>query len=134
MFNGHDQYFVTVTVNESTLAEEEEDEEEEDGEFSLVDSYGNPVIPLLGVQGLLLWKDGTVCDDGFSDDTADTICRELGYNSHFSWASEWRWDIQKVFYDIHMDDIDCAGEDWSSCTYKENHNCEHEEDVFLGCM
>ena len=98
--------------------------------FSLVDSDGNTVGP--EELGLLLWNGGTVCDDGFNINSADAICRVLGYKHHYRWTSGQKWEIQSVF-DIHMDDVDCVKEDWSSCTYRESHNCGHSEDVFLVC-
>ena len=57
-----------------------------------------------GVQGMLLYKAGTVCDDYFSDNSAEAICRLLGHDGHFSWTSGQKWDIQSAF-SIHMLDV-----------------------------
>ena len=73
-----------------------------------------------------------MCDDRFDDNSADAICRVLGYKRQHSWTSGQKWEIQSVF-DIHMDDVDCVSGDWSSCTYSESNNCGHSEDVFLVC-
>ena len=37
------------------------------------------------VQGLLMFKDGTVCDDGFNDRSATLICQEMGFEGAVSW-------------------------------------------------
>ena len=84
------------------------------------------------MKGLLLYRGGTVCDDYFSDDSANAICRLLGYSSHSSWSSGYKWEIQSN-YDIKMDDVQCSREDWTSCTYETYHNCDHSEDIFLTC-
>ena len=85
-----------------------------------------------GVQGLLLYKAGTVCDDYFSDNSAEAICRLLGHDGHSSWTSGQKWEIQSAF-GINMDNVRCDSGDWSSCTYSETHNCAHFEDIFLVC-
>ena len=99
-------------------------------DFELVDENG--VAVGTGVQGLLLYKGGTVCDDHFSYNSADAICRLLGYGSHYSWTSGQKWGIQSVL-DIHMDDVRCSSGYWSSCNYITDHNCGHGEDIFLAC-
>ena len=96
--------------------------------FSLVDSNGNPA----GVQGLLLWNGGTVCDDSFNDNAADAICRVLGHDGHSSWRSGQIYSIQSN-YDIKMDDVSCSSGAWTSCSYITNHNCGHSEDIHLVC-
>ena len=100
-------------------------------DFELVDENG--VAVGAGVQGLLLYKGGTVCDDRFSDNSAEAICRLLGYGSHSSWTSGQKWGIQSVL-DIHMDDVRCTSGYWNSCTYDTSyHHCYHHEDIFLVC-
>ena len=102
-------------------------------EFSLVDLNGNLVGP--GVEALLLWKNGTVCNNAFTDIAADAICRALGHSEHghLNWTSGLKWDIQSS-YDIHLDNVECNSENWSFCSYEESHNCEdHAEDIFLVC-
>ena len=36
-------------------------------------------------------------------------------------------------YDIKLGETQCPNEDWSSCSYTTDHNCEHSEDVYLDC-
>ena len=75
-----------------------------------------------------------MCNDGFDDNSADAICRVLGYKRRSNWTSGQKWEIQSVF-DIHMDYVKCVRGDWSSCTYSESPLfwCDHSDDVFLVC-
>ena len=95
-----------------------------------MNSHGDEVGE--GVKGLLLYNGGTVCDDQFDENSAIAICRLLGHRGITSWSSGQEWSIQDGF-DINMDEVQCSSELWSSCTFKESHNCEHTEDVFLTC-
>ena len=36
-------------------------------------------------------------------------------------------------YEITLDNVDCPRAEWESCTFSEDHNCAHSEDVFLRC-
>ncbi|KAL5272657.1 hypothetical protein ACHWQZ_G000747 [Mnemiopsis leidyi] len=99
-------------------------------EFTLVDSNGDPVGE--GVEGLLLFNGGTVCDDSFSYNSATAICRQLGYSDVSIWSSGQQWSIQSN-YSINIADVRCNGDLWSSCTYATSNNCGHYEDVFLIC-
>ena len=85
-----------------------------------------------GELGLLLYKQGTVCDDYFDYKAADAICVELG----FAWAT--RWNSGRKFliqnnYDIKMDYVRCESDSWTSCSFTTDHNCGHFEDVILEC-
>ena len=99
-----------------------------DARFSLVDSNGDTVRGA----GLLLSNGGTVCDDGFSDNSADAICRELGHIGQMSWSNGNNWGIQAGL-EITLDDVACSSGEWSSCSFSLVHNCIHKEDVFLQC-
>ena len=101
-------------------------------DFSVVDSNGNTVAAdrLLG---LLINDGGTVCDDGFTDNSADAICRKMGFpNGHTSWSYGNNWSIQSN-YEITLADVVCDRVYWSECRYSLSHNCGHGEDVFLQC-
>ena len=98
--------------------------------LSLVDSNGDTVGA--GVVGLLLSNGGTVCDDGFSDNSADAICRELGHIGQMSWSNGNNWGIQAGL-EITLDDVACSSGEWSSCSFLLVDNCSHGEDVFLQC-
>ena len=83
--------------------------------------------------GLLLYKNGTVCNDDFDDNAANAICSLMGYAASGSeWTSASKWSIQSD-YSINMDNVNCRTSSWSTCTYSESHNCGHGEDVFLTC-
>ena len=103
--------------------------------FRLINEKGGPVGPK--ETGLLLYNGGTVCNDGFSDDSANAICREMGYSGSTKWDSggphyEAFKNYTRVF-DITLDEVRCNNNDWSSCSYLTSHNCGHSEDVFLAC-
>ena len=85
------------------------------------------------VEGLLLSNGGTVCDDYFSDNSADAICREMGFNRSRSWRNAYLWFSFQLTLDITLDDVDCNSAEWRSCTYNFAHNCFHYEDVILEC-
>ena len=98
--------------------------------FSLVDEDGNKVKAT--ERGLLLFNGGTVCDDNFDENSAEAICRQMGYSGILSWTSGTYYDIQQDL-EINLDDIECTDNSWSSCIYSETNNCGHGEDVFLSC-
>ena len=109
-------------------------------EFNRVDSSGNPVTKA-EVEGLLLYKGGTVCESSsyyssyFDDNSAEAICRHLGYSGYSSWSSGSKWEIQNN-YSINMSDVQCSTGDWSSCTFSTRYlhsYCDHSEDIFLTC-
>ena len=99
-------------------------------QFRIIDSNGNTVGSQ--VEGLLIGFGGTVCDDGFTDNSAAAICREMGYIGHISWKFGALWTIQSNFA-ITLDNVICSSNEWSSCTYALTHDCSHGEDVFLQC-
>ena len=82
--------------------------------------------------GLLLYQGGTVCDDYFTNKTADAICREMKFTRAERWTNEESFGIQSD-YNINLDDIKCSNDEWGNCSYSKEHNCEHSEDVFLSC-
>ena len=98
--------------------------------FILVDSEGNDIE---GEDlGLLLYRGGTVCDDYFDNIAADAICKYMNYTYASRWTSDESYDIQETF-PINLDDVECSRAEWETCTFAEEHNCDHDEDVFLSC-
>ena len=90
--------------------------------------------------GLLLYNGGTVCDDNFSDDSANAICREMGHLRATIWGSgssyyeKFRMYTTTQRLDITLDDVECHREsNWDTCSYSTTHNCGHREDVYLAC-
>ncbi|KAL5253602.1 hypothetical protein ACHWQZ_G013415 [Mnemiopsis leidyi] len=139
---GHSEDVFLTCGSEEEGEEEGEEEEEEEGEeeeetgsdgFSLVDSNGEEVG--VGERGLLLYNGGTVCDDSFSENSANAICREMGYSGSFLWVSgsSYSYGERQTSLDITLDDVQCSDDDWNSCSYSTSHNCGHSEDVFLTC-
>ena len=101
-------------------------------DFSLVNSDGQ--LAGANTLGLLIYHGGTVCDDGFTDNSADAICHIMGYpHGLTSWGTVNNWSIQPN-YEITMDDVECSSRDWSSCSYSLSPNCGHSEDIFLQCQ
>ena len=89
--------------------------------------------------GLLLYNGGTVCDDGFSDNSANAICREMGHLRATIWKSgsgspyHLGFRTYTQLLDITLDNVDCRESDWDACSYSTTHNCDHSEDVYLAC-
>ena len=81
---------------------------------------------------MLINNGGTVCDDGFTANSADAICRKMGYIGQLSWTYGDKWSIQSSLQ-ITLDNVHCSSDEWSSCSYLFEHNCDHSEDVFLQC-
>ena len=83
---------------------------------------------------MLLYEDGTVCDDEFNSNASIAICKELGFESASSWTTSYYWKSLQQSFEIKLDNVKCTGPEWSSCTYTtSHHNCGHSEDVFLHC-
>ena len=101
--------------------------------FGLIDSSGNQVTTP-GVEGLLTYNGGTVCDDGFTDNAAAAICQHLGFGGASSWTSSGTFYSGQEGMRINMDDISCSSTTWSECSFLETHNCRHGEDVTLSCL
>ena len=77
---------------------------------------------------------GTVCDDGFNDNVADTICREMGF-AHGTMLHETNFHPGDFSQTILMDNIVCpnGAASFSGCTSEGAHDCRHAEDVGLTC-
>ena len=58
----------------------------------------------------------------------------MEYSHSTGWTSG--RDITTEFRErlaINLDDVECSSEDWNSCTFSEENDCSHYEDVFLSC-
>ena len=99
--------------------------------FTLVDEEGNNVGA--GSRGLLLYKGGTVCDDGFDRNAAEAICTAMGHAGATSWDSGFEFNIQED-YTIKMDEVQCRNDSWVSCEFQSSNDCSHSEDIFLVCQ
>ena len=88
--------------------------------------------------GLLLYNGGTVCDDSFDTIEANAICIQMGFKGangleEFSSSIPGDWSF-RLNYEIKLDEIDCVdGIGWEGCTYETDHDCSHDEDVFISC-
>ena len=99
--------------------------------FKVLDKYGNAVED--GRRGLLTYNGGTVCDDGFGDTEANAICIAMGFIGSSAYTSGGFYESLQSSLSINLDDVSCEREDWSYCSYREEHNCGHSEDIFISC-
>ena len=86
-------------------------------------------------EGLLLYGGGTVCDDNFSDKSADAICGRLGENFRaVSWRSGFIYSNLQTSKKVKMTDVECSSHHWASCSSSTSQiTCRHVEDVHLAC-
>ena len=77
---------------------------------------------------------GTVCDDNWTDMTAQVVCRQLGFGSN---SASVDFDVPAGTGPILMDDVTCSNGQTNllACSHNgfENHNCGHIEDVGVIC-
>ena len=78
---------------------------------------------------------GTICGDKFSDQSANVICRELGFRGAEHWTAGFHWPgIQKTSITI-LFDVECGGNDltFRECSYKNesSKNCSKSEEQAL---
>ncbi|XP_030845075.1 deleted in malignant brain tumors 1 protein isoform X2 [Strongylocentrotus purpuratus] len=76
---------------------------------------------------------GTVCDDGFDNDDAKVVCRQLGYRGEAVSLGNQRPGTGEIL----LDDVGCLGVE-SNIGQCPNagitvHNCDHNEDVSVTC-
>ena len=57
----------------------------------------------------------------------------MGYLRSIRWTSRGTSFTIQRDYEITLDNVNCASAEWESCSYSEDHNCGHTEDVFLSC-
>eukprot|EP00299_Pterocystis_sp_00344_P012764 c6173_g1_i1.p1 GENE.c6173_g1_i1~~c6173_g1_i1.p1 ORF type:complete len:900 (+),score=288.78 c6173_g1_i1:34-2733(+) len=94
-------------------------------------SEGN-IAGRVEVQWFGVW--GTVCDDMFTFETADVICRELGYSEA---AEDGYYTAGGGDGEIWLDSLSCEGSESSvvDCDHDQwgSNNCYHNEDVGVIC-
>ena len=67
---------------------------------------------------MLLYKGGAVCHDRFNENSANAICKELGYSRSLNWTSGYHYNLNFQFgFNITLDDVECDGDDWGLCSY-----------------
>ncbi|XP_033104464.1 antigen WC1.1-like [Anneissia japonica] len=78
---------------------------------------------------------GTVCDDYWSMEDANVVCRYLGFTEGAREAPmQARFGVGSG--DIILDDVRCSGSESSifDCSHTERHNCGHHEDASVICV
>ena len=120
-YHGHQQFMLLVLTCSYLLSG-----------FALVNADDGE--PILGQkEGLLLYRNGTVCDNGFSDQSADAICRGMGYYAAKQWRTSLESSGQQNSRNVAMGSVSCTSSLWSSCELTESNSCSHDNDVFLHC-
>ena len=79
---------------------------------------------------------GTICDDSWSFQDGNVVCRQLGFPGAMVTTQ------QAAFGEgtgpIHLDELDCGGDEASilECSHDGvgNHDCGHWEDAGVICM
>ncbi|XP_063680349.1 deleted in malignant brain tumors 1 protein-like [Bolinopsis microptera] len=99
--------------------------------FTLVDRRGRRINGER--EGLLLFNGGTVCDDGFSTNSANAVCRTMGYRSATRFRHGLVYGTFQSRKRIGLDDVICSSHHWASCRSTTRHNCVHSEDILLTC-
>ncbi|KAG8435086.1 hypothetical protein GDO86_013154, partial [Hymenochirus boettgeri] len=78
---------------------------------------------------------GTVCDDGWTEVTAQVVCRQLGFSGPSSLSLKAEFGPGEGF--IFLDDVVCTGEESSlvKCLHSSwgQNDCSHSEDVGVRC-
>ncbi|KAL5266233.1 hypothetical protein ACHWQZ_G003598 [Mnemiopsis leidyi] len=87
--------------------------------------------------GLLMYKGGTVCDDGFTDTAAKWICQLMGFETFVGWDHGRRTSFQDSL-PIKLDNLACSSGAFSdilphcSCDSDTSEDF-HNEDVWIWC-
>ncbi|XP_062864780.1 neurotrypsin isoform X2 [Trichomycterus rosablanca] len=87
------------------------------------------------VEILIAGQWGTICDDGWTDEDAEVVCRQLGHSGPA------KARVMAYFGEglgpIHVDNVRCAGDERSlaDCIKQAvgSHNCRHSEDAGVIC-
>lgn len=99
-----------------------------------MDPNGDPVGS--GKPGLLLYKGGKVCSEGFRDIAANYFCNELGFSSAKGWFSGHYFTLQDDLV-FTISGIHCTADQnttLNQCTWKDrDFKCLDENSVFLTC-
>ncbi|XP_071506652.1 scavenger receptor cysteine-rich domain-containing group B protein-like [Diadema antillarum] len=76
---------------------------------------------------------GTVCDDGWGQEEAEVVCRQLGLGDVIYFSESFGAGTGP----IHLDDVSCVGTEsrLSYCSHEPwgSNNCGHSEDVGVRC-
>merc|ERR1719232_597446 len=120
--------------SDSETSSENEDLEKRtvQARFTLVDYRGRRINGQR--EGLLLFNGGTVCDDGFSMNSAHAVCRTMGYRHATRYRNGLVYGSFQSRKRIGLDEVICSSSHWASCRSTTRHNCRHREDILLTCQ
>ncbi len=78
---------------------------------------------------------GTVCDDNIRLNSAQVVCRQLGYNVA---GSTLLFNYESDSGPIWLDEVRCSGNETELMDCPSNgigdHNCDHSEDIGVRCV
>ncbi|XP_069462697.1 CD5 antigen-like [Ambystoma mexicanum] len=78
---------------------------------------------------------GNVCDDGWSLNAANVVCRQLGCGPAQEAYSSPKFGPGLASDPILISELYCSGQEHSlgECNYKREDTCDHDEDAGVGC-
>ena len=80
---------------------------------------------------------GTVCSDGWDDQDAQVVCRQLGLGTNGGTVLLGFSPSTPLLVPIWLNNVNCNGSESRliECQHKGlgNHNCDHDKDVFITC-
>lgn len=80
---------------------------------------------------------GTVCDDGWNNNDAAVVCRQLGMPSNGARGVQVGHQMAASSLQILMDNVHCNGDETDLTECRHNgwgrHNCVHQEDAGACC-
>ncbi|KAL5248783.1 hypothetical protein ACHWQZ_G017837 [Mnemiopsis leidyi] len=87
--------------------------------------------------GLLMYNEGTVNGKNFDDNTADVVCRIMGYEGVMSWSIGLKYPFQDgKILSVNLKDLKCLTNNraFPLCQYSTyTVGSSHEEDIWLWC-
>jgi len=96
-----------------------------------------------GTTGILFMRNGWVCDDEFSEDSARIVCSEMGMGlsaengwwTTYTTATSDSWNGYFGYNDFGMDDLNCpdTAEGIDDCTWEITHDCMYREGLWMNC-
>ena len=93
--------------------------------------------PHVSVGRLEVWRNdvwGSVCNEDFTIETANVVCRQLGYDQALDYTPGGYFGQSTG--PIHMSNVMCTGDEdtITDCTFSTTHSCDHSQDVGIYCQ
>ena len=77
---------------------------------------------------------GSVCNEHFTIEAANVVCRQLGFDQALDYTPGGYFGQSTG--PIHMSNVMCTGDEVSitDCTFSTTHSCNHSQDVGIYCQ